>query len=148
MRPPPGGVSWHRGLRAEEDRPQIDIDVALPVLLGGLVKALRGVDRRHVDEHVDAAQAGHYLIHQYLTVPGAAHVRGDGRGAAPKGPYFRHGGVGLVFRPAKGDGDIRAPRGQLARHHLANPLAACDEYHPVLECHAPSDEGGGPRFHL
>ena len=48
-----------RRVRAQKGRAEVDVEVGVPVLDGELLERRRPVDRRHVDEHVDAAERRH-----------------------------------------------------------------------------------------
>ena len=65
MRPPPCAPHVRRGgVRAEKRGAQVDVDVGVPVGGGQLGERLLHVDRRHVDEDVEAAEGVDDRLHQ------------------------------------------------------------------------------------
>jgi hypothetical protein len=61
--------------RTEERGAQIDIDGGVPALLVELVERRGLVDRRHVDEDVEAAEGGSRAFDERAAVVGIAEVR-------------------------------------------------------------------------
>jgi hypothetical protein len=105
------------GLRPEEDRLQVDVEDAVPVLLGHVPERRAALDARVVDEHVEPAERRGALRHEAADLRDLADVRPDEVRAPPHRPDLRgdaarrlgaavvvHDDVGALAREPQRDG--------------------------------------------
>ena len=114
---------------------QVDVDGLVPVVLGRLEQALGDHHAGIVDQHVDAAVAGHRLVDQAPDVGAAGHVRRDRDGIPASRPDLRDHGVGLGRPVPVVDHDPGSLVGEPRRDGPPDP-ARCSGHDRDLSCQA------------
>ncbi len=92
-----------------------------------LFERRRSVDRRHVDEHVDAAKRRHRVRDDGAAVLGLAHIGHHGGRAASGRDDVGDGVVGFLLRPAIRQHQVHATCGERLCDDAADALAAGDD---------------------
>ena len=113
-----------RRVRAEERRPKVDVDNRAPVGGAEIGKRPLHINRRHVDQDVQAAERFHHRLHERFAGIRVGEVRLEGCRPATGAPHPLGGGFGLLARPRVARRDVSAARGEFAGDHLTDALAA------------------------
>ena len=131
MRPPP--LRPHRrrgGMREQERRAQIDGQLAIPIRGGELIERLGDVERRHVDQDVEASELTHRRVDRVdarlLVGDVGLHAERAAAERADRGGGFIRFGTRAVVDQRDIDARLRERR----RDDGADALAAGDQHAP------------------
>ena len=116
-----------RRLRTQKGRSEVHVQIGVPVLDGDILECLGPVDRRHVDEDVDAPEGRHRVRDDRPAVLGLAHIGRHGGRATSGRDDVGDGVVGLLLRPAIRQHEVHASAGEHLGHDPADALAAGDD---------------------
>ena len=138
----------HRRPAAQERRPQVHRQLAIPVVFVLVLERHLLVERGHVHQDVEPAHRRRGFVDCRPALQGIAEVGVERVGLAAAGPHHRRGALGRVGRHAIGERHVGAAFGQHRGHGIAHPRAAGDERGFSLQVHGVPPAGYGPALRM